>query len=134
MAAERVAAAHGVSMKPLMLTPGVPVLPLVLRPDVYEDAAKQVAVYARVGYSLVPRHQQYRTGSRVNTRSRTYYGARAHGIGVVLAIGHASNSYWSQKLRAPDVEVLVLRWDGQTVSSFANYPLEPCIEDVLAAA
>jgi len=62
MAAERMAAAHGVSMKPLMLAPGVPVLPLVLRPDVYEDAAKQVAVYVRVGYDLVPRHQQYRTG------------------------------------------------------------------------
>lgn len=70
----------------------------------------------------------------MNTRSRAYYGARAGGIGVVLAIGHASGSYWSQRWHADDVELLVLRWDGETVSSFANYHLESCIEDVLTAA
>lgn len=115
-----------------MLAPAVPVLPLVLCPDVYERAAAAVAEYARHAYELVPRYRRFRTGARVNTRSRTYYEARVEGIGVVLAVGHAKGSFWSQRWHADDVEVLVLRWDGETVSSFADYHLEPCITPVFA--
>lgn len=88
--------------------------------------------YARHAYELVPRYRRFRTGARVNTRSRTYYEARVEGIGVVLAVGHAKGSFWSQRWHADDVEVLVLRWDGETVSSFADYHLAPCITPVFA--
>lgn len=115
------------------MAPTAPDIPLILRPEVYQEAEKHVAALRDAGYEMVAEINGYRTGMRVNTRSRTYYEARVEGIGAVIAVGHAPNSVWSRNWKAADIEMLVLRWDGETISLFAPHHVEGCIEDVLAS-
>ena len=101
-------------------------LPLVLGPAVYADAEAKLRALTRDGYTPVEVAGSYRTGQRVNARSHVYPGARERGVGTVVAIAEFPESHWAQKWGVPDVELVILRWDG-TVTQLGYHHVERCL-------
>ena len=106
------------------LPSSTPDIPLVLHPMVYAAARARVDDLLAHTYAVVDEWFGYRTGLPVNARSHRYPEARERGIGVVLAVLHRERSPWSMKYGAPDVELVILRWNGVEVSQLANYHCE----------
>lgn len=98
-----------------------PDIPLVLHPKVYAAARAQVDDLLSHTYVPVREWSGYRTGLAVNARSHRYPAALERGIGVVLAVLHRERSPWTMTYGAPDVELVILRWNGRDLSRLADY-------------
>lgn len=105
-------------------------LPLVISPQVYETCADAARTLIRRGYAQVTDTREYRTGLRVNLVSRQYTTAKVNGVGAVVAIFEKTNSPWANKWGIPDVEVLVLLWNG-TLRAFGLHHLEHCYTELV---
>jgi hypothetical protein len=106
------------------LPSSTPDIPLVLHPEVYAAARARVDDLLSHTYVAVDGWSGHRTGLAVNARSHRYPEALERGIGVVLTVLHRARSPWSMTYGAPDVEFVILRWDGQQISQLANYHCE----------
>lgn len=73
------------------------------------------------GYKVIPEHKGLRAGLRVCNAGEQYYEAITKGTATVVAVMRNEGSFWEQKYRAPDVEVIVRRDRDGSEGQWANY-------------
>ena len=96
-----------------------------LAPDVRAEAASLLDELRERGYAEKEFHNELRAGARARHRGHQWSKACLRGTGVVLHVTEKSPSAWSESWRMPDVEIVVL-WDereslGPRMSLVAQY-------------